>query len=162
MPRADGKVVLGAAVGAEDVCRVFDVDVLDGYGLWHCDLDVEAVVPAGKRCSGTVVLHGDQLYGAYVQEFEVAVGAKRDGESALSAGGGLSVVADLEEPSVGDGEAEAAAAVFAVVVSQGAAMWADVAVLGCFATGLGLCDAFESCRTSFLLSTGPRCRLPGS
>ena len=76
------------------------------------------------------------------------MGSKRDGESALSAGEGLSVVADLEEPPVGDGEAEAA--LFAVAMSQGAAMWADVAVLGCFATGLGFGDAFESCRTSFL------------
>ena len=56
------------------------------------------------------------------------MGSKRDGESALSAGEGLSVVADLEEPPVGDGEAEAA--LFAVAMSQGAAMWADVAVLG--------------------------------
>ena len=85
-------------------------------------------MPAGKRCSGTVVLHGDESYGADVQEFEVPVGSKRDGESALSAGEGLSVVADLEEPPVGDGEAEAA--LFAVAMSQGAAMWADVAVLG--------------------------------
>ena len=107
VPRADGKVFLGAAVGAEDVCGVFDVDVLDGYGPWHCDLDVEAVVPAGKRCSGAIVFHGDQLYGADVQEFEVPVGAKRDGESALAAGEGLPVVADLEESPVGDGEAEA-------------------------------------------------------
>ena len=114
MSRADGKVVLGAAVGAEDVCGVFDVNVLDGYGLWYCDLDVEAVVPAAKRCSGAVVLHGDESYGADVQEFEVPVGAKRDGESALPTGEGLSVVADCEKPPVGDGEAEAA--LFAVAM----------------------------------------------
>ena len=74
--RADGKVVLGAAVGAKDVCGVFDVNALDGYGLWYCDLDVEAVVPAVKWCSGAVVLHRDESYGADVQEFEVPGGCE--------------------------------------------------------------------------------------
>ena len=76
--------------------------------------------------------------------------AKPDGEAALPAGEGLSVVADCEKPPVGDGEAEAA--LFAGAVSQGAAMVLNVPVLGCFATGLGIGDAFESCRTSFLQS----------
>ena len=54
--------------------------------------------------------------------------AKPDGEAALPAGEGLSVVADCEKPPVGDGEAEAA--LFAGAVSQGAAMVLNVPVLG--------------------------------
>ena len=161
VPRADGKVVLGVAVGAADVCGVFDVDVLDGYGLWYCYLDVAAVAPAVKRCSSAVVLHRDQSNGADVQEFEVLAGAQRNGETALLAGEGLALVADLKEPPVGDGQAEWS--FFAGAVSQCTAMGADVPLLGSFAVGDGLGDpllSFISCLPHPLVGLpGFRCTL---
>ncbi len=70
MPRAGGQVILRAAVSAEDVLRAFDVLLVDGHRLGNRHLNVEAVVPAAKRCSWPVVLHGNEPYGADVQPFE--------------------------------------------------------------------------------------------
>ena len=69
--------------------------------------NVEAVLPALEWRTWAVVLHWNESYGADVQPFEGPARAQPDGETALSAGKGLAVAADLEEPPVCDRQAEA-------------------------------------------------------
>ena len=53
--RAECQVVLAAAVGAENVFRLLDVQVLDGRRLGYGDLHVQAVMPAVQWCPWSVV-----------------------------------------------------------------------------------------------------------
>ena len=106
--RAEGQVVLASPVGAEDVFRALDVQVLDKHGLRYRHLDMKEVVPAVQRRTRPVVLYRHEPYGADVQPFERVDAAQPDGEVALAAGEGLVVVAHLEKPPVGDGQAELA------------------------------------------------------
>ena len=46
VPGANGEVVLGAAVGADDVLWALDDQFCNGRRLRYADLGVEAVVPA--------------------------------------------------------------------------------------------------------------------
>ena len=55
MAGADGQVVLGATVSAEDVFGSLDVQFFERHGSWHGYLDVEAVVPAVERCPWAVI-----------------------------------------------------------------------------------------------------------
>lgn len=104
--RADGYVVLSAAVRAEHVFGTRDIQFLKGHGLWHGYLHVQAVMPAVQWCSWSVFLDRDEPYGADVQKSQVPVAAQPDGESALPTGEGLAIVADCEQPAVRDGQAE--------------------------------------------------------
>lgn len=100
--RADGYVVLAAAVRAEHVFRAGDIQSLNWHGLWHGDLDVEAVVPALQWCSWPVVFDGHEPYGADIQKSQVLVAAQSERKAALATGEGLAIVADLEEPAIRD------------------------------------------------------------
>ncbi len=60
------QVVLGAAVGSEDVFRDVDVEFFDRYWLWHVNLNVEAAVPVAKGYPRSVVLDRYEANGADV------------------------------------------------------------------------------------------------
>ena len=60
MSGADSQVVLRASVCAENVLRLLDVEFFEGHGLWHSDLDVEAIAPSVQRRARAVVLYGNQ------------------------------------------------------------------------------------------------------
>ena len=53
--RADGEVVLGATVGAENVLGAFYAELFEGHRLWYCDPYVKAVAAAAKRRAWAVV-----------------------------------------------------------------------------------------------------------
>ena len=141
--RAEGQVVLAAAIRAEHVFRTRDIQLFKGHGLWHGDLHVQAVMPAVQRCAWSVVLDWDEPYGADVQKSQIPVAAQPDREATLATGEGLTVVADLEKPAVGDGQAAGLA--FSGAVRQGTAVGTHVAALGFLIVGDGICDALESC-----------------
>ena len=104
--RADGYVVLAAAVRTEHVFRTRDIQLFKGRWLWHGDLNVKAVMPAVQGRAWSVVPDRHEAYGADVQELKSLSAAQPDGEVALATGEGLPVVADLEKPAICDGQAE--------------------------------------------------------
>ena len=125
-----------------------DVQFFEGHRLGHQYLNVEAVLPALEWRTWAVVLHWNESYGVDVQPFEGPARAQPDGETALSAGKGLAVAADLEEPPVCDRQAEAT--VLAGSVRQCAAMGTDVPLLWFLAFGDGFGDPFQSLGTVLL------------
>ena len=146
--RTDCQMVLGAAIRAEDVLGALDVQFFEGHRLWYQYLNVEAILPALEWRTWAVVLHRNESYGADVQPFEGPARARPDGETALPAGEGLTVVVDFEKPSVGDRQAEAA--VLAGPVCQRATVRADVPLFWFLAVGDGSGNAFKSLGAALL------------
>ena len=163
MARADGGVVLRAPVSTENVLRFLDVQLFEGHRFRHSDLNVKAVAPLVQRRSWTVALRRNEPNGADVQPFQGRVSAQPDGETALTAGHGLAVFGDLEQPLVGDGKAELAT--LAGAVGHGTTMRTDIPMLGFLAFGFGSGDAFQPLGAAFFVAAGwlprPVRRLPG-
>ena len=144
----DGQVVFGVPISSEDVLWALDVQLFEEHRLRYGDLNVEAVVLALEWRAWAVVLHRYESYGADVQPFEGPARAQPDGETALPAGEGLTVVVDFEKPSVGDRQAEAA--VLAGPVCQRATVGTNVPLLWILAVGDGSGNAFKSLGAALL------------
>ena len=102
-------------------------------------------MPAVQWGSWSVVVDRHEAYRADVQKSQVLVATEPDGEAALPTSKGMAVVADLEKPAVGDGQAERP--VFGGAVCQGPPVETHVPMLGFLLVGDGFGDPHQAFRS---------------